>query len=101
MINVISPLLQNVLKTNSENLQFAVVTGCLRVAKESIYTGLNNPRVNTVLSNTLSDGFGFTQEEVQALLAQSGLDNCFSAVKDWENMGTDLLYPSPRFIYDI
>lgn len=83
MINVISPLLQNVLKTNSANLAFAVVTGCLRIAKESIYTGLNNPEVNTVLSVGQSDVIGFTEEETRQLLADSGFGNHFEEVRDW------------------
>ena len=59
MVDVIGPMLQNVLKTNSDNLQFAVVTGCLRIAKEGIYTGLNNPEINTVDSDAGSDAIGF------------------------------------------
>ena len=83
MVNVISPLLQNALKTNSENLQFGVVTGCLRIAKESIYTGLNNPAVNTVLSDAMSDVIGFTEEETRQLLADSGFAAHFAEVKEW------------------
>ncbi|MBQ9008414.1 MAG: AAA family ATPase [Clostridia bacterium] len=83
MINVISSLLQNVLKTNSENLQFAVVTGCLRIAKESIYTGLNNPDINTVMSYQDSDVFGFTEDEVQELLKENGLVERIEDVKSW------------------
>ena len=83
MIGILSPLLQNVLKTNSANLQFAVVTGCLRIAKESIYTGLNNPEVNTVLSDSLSDIIGFTEAETEKLLADSGFPAHFAEVRDW------------------
>ncbi|MDO4803493.1 MAG: AAA family ATPase [Lachnospiraceae bacterium] len=83
MVNVISPLLQNVLKTNSANLQFAVVTGCLRIAKESIYTGLNNPEVNTVLSDSLSDALGFTEEEVKNLLSDSGFPDRYEEMREW------------------
>ena len=83
MIDVISGMLQNVLKTNSENLQFAVVTGCLRIAKESIYTGLNNPYINTVMSNRESDVFGFTEDEVQQLLIENGLSDRMEDVKAW------------------
>ena len=83
MISVIGPLLQNVLKTNSENLQFAVVTGCLRIAKEGIYTGLNNPAVNTVLSHRGSDSIGFTEEEVRKLLTDSGVGDHFDQVQEW------------------
>lgn len=83
MVNVISGLLQNVLKTNSENLQFAVLTGCLRIAKESIYTGLNNPEINTVMSYEESDAFGFTEEEVLELLRENGLEERMDDVKAW------------------
>ena len=83
MIHVISGLLQNVLKTNSENLQFAVVTGCLRIAKESIYTGLNNPEINTVMSYDESDVFGFTEDEVLGLLKENGLSDRMEDVKAW------------------
>ena len=83
MVSVIGPLLQNVLKTNSENLQFAVITGCLRIAKEGIYTGLNNPAVNTVLSHRGSDAIGFTEEEVRKLLQDSGVGDHFEQVREW------------------
>ena len=82
MVDVIGPMLQNVLKTNSDNLQFAVVTGCLRIA-EGIYTGLNNPDINTVNSVRDSDAIGFTEPEVRRLLADSGLEGHFEEVKEW------------------
>jgi hypothetical protein len=83
MVNMIGPMLQNVLKTNSENLQFAVITGCLRIAKEGIYTGLNNPEINTVYSKRLGDAIGFTEPEVRKLLADSGFPDHFDEVKEW------------------
>ena len=83
MVGIVGPLLQNVLKTNSENLQFAVITGCLRIAKEGIYTGLNNPEVNTVCSKRLSDTIGFTEPEVRKLLADSGFPDHFEEVREW------------------
>ena len=83
MISLIGPLLQNVLKTNSENLQFAVITGCLRLAKEGIYTGLNNPDINTVLLSGKNDAIGFTEEETRKLLTDSGVGNHYQQVKDW------------------
>ena len=83
MVGLIGPMLQNVLKTNSENLQFAVITGCLRIAKEGIYTGLNNPEINTVYSDRLSDAIGFTEPEVQKLLADSGFPDHYQEVKEW------------------
>ena len=83
MVDVVGPMLQNVLKTNSVNLQFAVVTGCLRIAKEGIYTGLNNPEINTVYTDVLSDAIGFTDSEVRHLLSDSGLEDHFQEVRDW------------------
>ena len=83
MVDIIGPLLQNALKTNSANLQFAVITGCLRIAKEGIYTGLNNPDVSTVCSYRGSDFIGFTEGEVQQLLTNSGLPDHFDQVKEW------------------
>lgn len=83
MVNVIGPLMQNVLKTNSENLQFAVVTGCLRIAKEGIYTGLNNPEVNTVLSIREGDAVGFTEKETRKLLQDSGVGEHYQQAREW------------------
>ncbi len=83
MVSIVGPLLQNALKTNSTNLQFAVVTGCLRIAKEGIYTGLNNPEVNTVLSHRGSDAIGFTEEETRKLLSDSGVGDHFEQVREW------------------
>ena len=83
MVNIIGPMMQNVLKTNSENLQFAVVTGCLRIAKEGIYTGLNNPDINTVLSVRGGDAIGFTEEETRKLLEDSGAGTFAGQVREW------------------
>ena len=85
MVRVLGPLLQNVLKTNSINLQFAVITGCLRIAKEEIFTGLNNLEINTVLSDHTSDAIGFTETEVQWLLTESGFPDHFEEVRNWYN----------------
>ena len=83
MVGLIGPMLQNVLKTNSENLQFAVITGCLRIAKEGIYTGLNNPEINTVTSVRNGDAIGFTEEEVRKLMTDSGVAESFPDAKEW------------------
>ena len=63
----------------------AILTGCLRVSKESIFTGLNNPTINTVCSGdlTLNEVIGFTTSEVQKLLCYYGLENRFEDVKRW------------------
>ncbi len=66
MVSLIRGLLGNVLKTN-ENLFFAVLTGCLRIARESIFTGLNNFRVISVTNVQFSEHFGFTDKEVRAM----------------------------------
>ena len=62
----IRSLFESVLKSN-ENLAFAVVTGCLRISKESIFTGLNNPQCDFNHSDAYAEHFGFTQKEVDAL----------------------------------
>ncbi|MDO4338878.1 MAG: AAA family ATPase [Eubacteriales bacterium] len=82
MVTLIRVLFEQALKTN-DHLQFAVLTGCLRVAKESIFTGLNNLKVLSITSVSFDESFGFTDEEVKALLEYYGLSNCYSAVKDW------------------
>ena len=71
MAALIRNLFAQALKTN-ECLQFAVLTGCLRIAKESIFTGLNNLRVFSITSNSLDEYFGFTDQEVRKLLGDYG-----------------------------
>ena len=71
MVALIRGLFGKVLKTN-EYLQFAVLTGCLRVSKESIFTGLNNFRVLSITDIRFDEQFGFTEEEVKMLLASYG-----------------------------
>ena len=84
MIDVIRGMLGSVLKTNT-CLEKAVLTGCLRVSKESIFTGLNNINVNTVFSRdeALSTGIGFTTDETNTMLDYYGLSRFKSVVKDW------------------
>ncbi|AWK50050.1 AAA family ATPase [Clostridium beijerinckii] len=74
----------DLLKDNN-NVEKALVTGILRVAKESIFSGLNNLEVNTMLSNKFSDKFGFTQEEVDELLLYYKLEAKSLEVKEWYN----------------
>lgn len=83
MADVIGGMLQSVLKTNSENLQFAVVTGCLRISGESIFERLNSHAFNTVLSYGENDVIGFTWDEVQELLEENGLAGREADVRDW------------------
>lgn len=75
-------LLENSLKTNS-SLKFAVLTGCLRVAKESIFTGLNNFKVNTITDVEFDEYFGFTDAEVKEILHYYNQDSHYEAVKEW------------------
>ena len=67
MVTLLRKMFGNVLKTN-DHLYFAVLTGCLRIAKESIFTGLNNMKVMTISDVQYDEYFGFTDEEVRALL---------------------------------
>ncbi|MFQ6804421.1 MAG: AAA family ATPase [Lachnospiraceae bacterium] len=82
MVTLIRSLLDNALKTN-DSLYFAVLTGCLRISKESIFTGLNNLNVMTVSDPYFCDSFGFTEDEVTELLNYYGLDEFHDTVRDW------------------
>ena len=82
MVSLIRGLLGNALKTN-ENLFFAVLTECLRIARESIFTGLNNFRVISVTNVQFSEHFGFTDAEVRAMLDYYGLADKHPLVKEW------------------
>ena len=72
-IDFIRALLQEVLKYNT-SLEFAIMTGCLRISKESICTGLNNLTINSILNVQYSEHFGFTQNEVDEMLKYYGLE---------------------------
>ena len=82
MIGFIRSLFESALKTN-EALEFAVITGCLRIIRESIFTGLNNLQINSVTGAGYGDAFGFTETEVKDMLNYYGLDDKFSEVKRW------------------
>ena len=82
MIDFIRSLLESALKTNPY-LEKSVITGCLRISKESIFTGLNNLETDSVLRTRYGDSFGFTQEEVEELLAYYGLSEQLEEVKQW------------------
>lgn len=82
MIDFIRSLFESALKTN-DALEFAIVTGCLRISKESIFTGLNNLKINSVLSNNYAEYFGFTGEEVEQMLDNYGLEEKLPEVKQW------------------
>lgn len=82
MVSLIRNMLGNVLKTN-DALFFAVLTGCLRISKESIFTGLNNLKVHTVSDSRYDEYFGFTDEDVSDLLNFYGLSSYKDIMKDW------------------
>lgn len=82
MVALIRAMFGAALKTN-DALQFAVLTGCLRVSKESIFTGLNNFDVNTIIDVEHDEHFGFTDQEVLQLLTDYGLQDHFGEAKAW------------------
>lgn len=82
MVPLIRGLFGQALKTN-EFLQFAVLTGCLRISKESIFTGLNNFKVMSITDSRFDEQFGFTDSEVKKLLSDYGMDSHFDEVKEW------------------
>lgn len=82
MINLIRSLFTLALKTN-ESLYFAVITGCLRIARESIFTGLNNFKVRTISDIRYAQYFGFTEDEVRELLCYYNLEEKFEVLKEW------------------
>lgn len=82
MVILIRSLFHQVLKTNS-SLQYAVLTGCMRISRESIFTGLNNLSVLTIADARLDECFGFTDAEVKELLDYYGLSAQYRVVKEW------------------
>lgn len=82
MVSLIRAIFGKALKTN-EALDFAVLTGCLRVSKESIFTGLNNFKVVSITDSRFDEQFGFTDEEVQRLLADYHLKDHIEETKEW------------------
>ena len=82
MVSLIRGLFGQALKTN-EFLQFAVLTGCLRISKESIFTGLNNFKVMSITDSRFDEQFGFTDSEVKKLLSDYGMASHFDEVKEW------------------
>ena len=82
MVRFIRSLFESALKTNSA-LEFSVITGCLRISKESIFTGLNNLAVNSILSNKYSESFGFVQYEVDELMKYYNIEEKSQLMKKW------------------
>ena len=82
MVSLISGFLGNALKTN-DSLQFAVLTGCMRISKESIFTGLNNFKIYSITDKRFNTAFGFTDDEVRELLHYYDQDKYYETVKEW------------------
>ena len=82
MLDIIRRILSKALKDNT-SLKFAVVTGCLKITKESIFTGVNNFTTDTISDRRYNEYFGFTEEEVKKLLQDAGLEDRFELVKQW------------------
>ncbi|XBX10762.1 AAA family ATPase (plasmid) [Enterocloster clostridioformis] len=84
MIGFIRSILESALKTNPY-LEFAVISGCLRITKESIFTGLNNLEIISILNPTYSEYFGFTQKEIDKMLEYYGLSEQRGRIEAWYN----------------
>lgn len=82
MVSLLQGLFGQALKTN-EFLQFAVLTGCLRVSKESIFTGLNNFKILSITDTRFDEQFGFTDREVKDLLSYYNVEDKFKETKEW------------------
>ncbi len=105
MIDFIRSLFESALKTNPY-LERSVITGCLRISKESIFTGLNNLKVDSVLRTEYGDSFGFTESEVEEMLAYYNLQEELTEVKRWYDgyLFNDIEIYNPwsiiNFVYD-
>ncbi len=82
MVDFIRSLFESALKTN-DYLQFAVITGCLRISKESIFTGLNHLKIISILDQRYSEHFGFTEAEMRQMMAYYGVESRFPMMKEW------------------
>lgn len=82
MVSLIRSLFSQVLKTN-KNMFFAAITGCLRIAKESIFTGLNNFKVRTISDVDYAEYFGFTDAEVRKMLQYYEIENTYDDIREW------------------
>ena len=84
MISFLRSIFESALKTNS-SLEFAVITGCLRISKESIFTGLNNLEIISILNKSYDEYFGFTPEEVKKICRDYNVQNKYELIKEWYN----------------
>ncbi len=106
MVDFIRSLFESSLKTN-EYLQFAVITGCMRISKESIFTGLNHLKMISILDQRYSEHFGFTESEVFQMMSHYEVESRFPIMKEWYNgyrFGNTQVY-NPwsviNFMYDL
>ncbi|MDR3594210.1 AAA family ATPase [Clostridium sp.] len=106
MIAFIRSLFESALKTNS-SLEFSVITGCLRISRESIFTGLNNLEIISILNKSYDEYFGFTQNEVNKMLGDYNLNEKETLIKSWYNGyifgGAEVYNPwsAVRFVKDL
>ena len=82
MVDLLRGIFEQALKTN-ESLQFAVLTGCMRISKESIFTGLNNPKIHSITDVRFDEYFGFTDKEVKEMLTFYGFEDYYEMIKEW------------------
>ncbi len=82
MVFFVRSLFESALKTNN-SLELAVITGCLRISKESIFTGLNNMKVNSILRDDCAEYYGFTEAEVCKMLQDYDLEDCMKEAREW------------------
>ncbi len=96
MVDFIRSLFESALKTN-DALEFGVVTGCLRISKESIFTGLNHLQISSIYNNGYEEAFGFTEEETEKMLIDYGMEDRIPEAKKWYNGylfgGTEIYNP--------
>lgn len=106
IVSFIRSLFESALKTN-DYLQFAVITGCLRISKESIFTGLNHLKMISILDRRYSEHFGFTEQEVLQMMQYYGVECRFSTMKEWYdgytfgNAGLYNPWSVINFMYDL
>ncbi len=84
MIDFIRSLFESAFKTNS-SLEFAVLTGCLRISKESIFTGMNNLEIISILNKNYDEYFGFTEEEIKKICIDYKIESKYDLMKEWYN----------------
>lgn len=82
MVSFIRSLFESCLKTNNA-LELAVITGCLQISKESIFTGMNNLKINSIRSGAFDEAFGFTVQETMQMLEDYGIESKTPEVKEW------------------